>query len=257
MIDRELEQEIREYARQCYPEEMCAFIVQGQLVPVKNIHENPTEFFKISTEDQDEYLDVCSHFIHSHPDWHPCPSEEDMRQQIATGVPWGIVGLDGTVCSKVIVFGDQVQPPPLLPEGGLPGRFFIHGITDCYSAIRDWYKIEKNILLKEIPRSWEWWKDSQDLYKDNFELVGFRQVNPEIIRQQGPQIGDVALACVGMGVKKLNHAGVYVGSGLLYHHLTAKEPFDMSRIAKREPVQKYYDYIKMWVRYDENNKVTR
>lgn len=48
------------------------------------------------------------------------------------------------------------------------GRKFVHGSTDCYSLVRDFYKNEFGIELTDYARAEFWWNKGQNLYMDNF-----------------------------------------------------------------------------------------
>lgn len=243
-ISQTLKNKIVAHARSKYPQEMCGFIVNGDFIPVENIHAEPEKSFKISPEDYLQFAANCTAFIHSHPDWYPVPSEEDMRQQMVSNIPWGIIGVTKDQVSKIIFFGDSLPVPDLYM------RPFIHGVTDCYSYIRHERFLRTGHWIPEIPRSWEWWlKEDQDLYKDNFKMAGYVQIPEDEIRSVGPQVGDVFLAITGKS-KKLNHGGVYLGNGLGGHHLTSMKPYDESRVAKPDPLERWQKYITMWVRYE-------
>lgn len=242
-----LTDKIRSHAAAEYPRESCGFIVDGDYIPVPNSSDTPNETFRVDNRYWMEYGVKAQGFVHSHPEWYPVPSENDMRQQIASALPWGIIGIKengagGYVFSNVEWFGDGVPTLPLKERG------FRHGITDCYSGIRDWFKIKKRIILKEIPRSWEWWQDGGDLYSDNFGPVGFVRVPEDEIKREGPREGDVFLASIRSNV--LNHGGVYTGNGLGFHHLTAVEAYDLSRLSREEPINRWLPYIRLWVRYN-------
>ncbi len=247
MIPPALVEEIRKYACEKYPEEMCGFIVEDKFIPVQNRHEDPNDHFRVSKEDWRDNALKCTAFIHSHPDWYACPSESDMRSQIASKIPWGIISTDGQACTPITWFGAEVPIPDLL------NRTFCHGVTDCYSLIRDWYQVERGITLNEYVRDWEWWETEDDLYTSNFQDAGFKEVHKDEIMSEGPKVGDVFLANIGPGVLKLNHAGVYVGDGLGLHHVTSREPVDPSRLARREPINRWMNHIHMWIRYEETD----
>ena len=244
-ISVELEKQIRDYAREKYPEEMCGFIVDGKFHPVDNIHTDPENHFLVDPKCWLDSACTCTSFIHSHPDAYACPSELDMEQQSASGVPWGIISTNGKATTDIIFFGDQ------LPIQDYKNRIFCHGVTDCYSIIRDWYKQERGIVLKDFPRSWEWWEEEgKDFYTDNFKELGFKVVNDVDIMSEGPKVGDIFLASIGNHVTKINHGGVYTGKGLGLHHVTSTKPIDKTRVAKEEPIQRWLKYIKMWIRYE-------
>lgn len=245
MISTALKHKIQQAAIKAYPNEMCGFVVGDEFYEVPNEHKNPQESFSVSEKVWAEFERTCSVFIHSHPDWYPCPSERDMRQQTATNIVWGIVSTNGQAASEITLFGKGLLPTP-----DLKNRPFIHGVTDCCDAITDWYLVHKGIEIKSAPRSWEWWEGDQDLYKDNFKECGFYAVPEEQIQEEGPRNGDVFLASIGKKAKgKFNHGGVYVANGLGYHHLTAHMPVDVTRLAKEEPLNRWVKHINLWLRY--------
>jgi cell wall-associated NlpC family hydrolase len=151
----------------------------------------------------------------------------------------------------VIYFGDELGPPP-----PLIGRPFIHGVYDCYSLIRDFYRTNaysaisdyhgvSSILLPEQPRDFGWW-DSRNgdgtvtvpktLYTDNFKAAGFRQITLEEMRP-----GDVFLAQVMAPVT--NHGGVYLGRGEIIHHLRG-------RLSKTDVAGRWLNYVTHCLRYE-------
>ena len=122
------------------------------------------------------------------------------------------------------------------------GRGFRHGVTDCYSLIRDYYRLERDVVLPEFPRDWEWWCNEQDLYRDGFGKAGFERLVDVDLRP-----GDVFLAQIRSGVP--NHGGVYLGDGLALHHLAARLPVDATRLSRREPIDRWMKFISHWLRY--------
>ena len=93
--------------------------------------------------------------------------------------------------------------PPLL------GREFMHGISDCYSLVRDYYWQEKEMILPIYPRSIGWQDRGEDLLSTNeFMRCGFERVLHNDIER-----GDIILFKIHS--KLNNHCGVYVGNDLL------------------------------------------
>ncbi len=128
-------------------------------------------------------------------------------------------------------------------------RGFVHGITDCYSLIRDWYILNKDVQLPNTPRNWKWWLGDEDFYEDGFAKNGFKIVPTEEIMRNGPQIGDGFL--IKLRSKKINHAGIYVGDGKGLHHVATYKPVDLSRVPIKEPLEPWVKHIHLWVRrYD-------
>lgn len=242
MFGADVEQAIRRHALNCYPQESCGLVLEGfGYYPCKNIADDPENTFFISAKEQleAEKLGKILAIVHSHPDGPDHPSESDMRQQVASGLPWGIICSFAKGCLKTVWFGDKSEKAPLI------GRGFRHGVTDCYALIRDWYLLENNICLNEFPRNWSWWNEKQNLYLEGFTKASFIPVNDD------PQIGDVFFAQIRSNVP--NHGGIYLGNGLILHHLAAREAVDLSRLSVREPVHRWQKYITHWVRYADKS----
>lgn len=95
----------------------------------------------------------------------------------------------------------------------LLGREFIWGKQDCYTLVREFYKDNFNILLKNYARPTDFWRANLNLYYDNFYKEGFRLVHDPISQMR---IGDVMLVSLDSNLP--NHAAVYVGKGKIIHH---------------------------------------
>jgi proteasome lid subunit RPN8/RPN11 len=211
------------------PRESCGLVVNGIYLPRKNVAEKPEEDFRISSQGYAAALvrGELQALIHSHPGGPACPSEKDMANQMASGVPWGIV-IPG---KELFWFGDQCPIPRLR------GRVFRHGVTDCYAVIRDWYRLVKKITLLDMPRRDKWWQHGQDIYMANFARAGFERVEMSEIAR-----GDVLLGRIGFGVTVNNHAALYLGNGLILHHL-------LNRLSVREPVARWKKVFVVALRY--------
>lgn len=221
-----------------YPHEAVFLLTDSGIDCVNNIAEDPTKDFRVHKCIMGKaYKNGLKAIIHSHPDFPCCPSAADMRGQIDSRVPWGILSTDGKSCTDIAWWGDQVEPLPLLD------RSFRHGITDCYSLIRDYYRLEVGIFLPEFPRDWEWWLADQDLYQDGFEKAGFR-----VIDSSEAKPGDVWLAQLKSPV--VNHGGILLDHGLILHHPSARKPVDSSQCARREPGARWMNHIMLWLRHE-------
>lgn len=227
--------EIQDYLISQYPREGVVAITSLGLEFLENIAEEPNEQFRLKKEDTLRiYENGLLAIVHSHPDQFHCPSAQDMKGQSESGVPWGICKTVEGQSTEILWFGDQIEKKQLI------GRPFVHGVTDCYNLIRDYYKETYQIELKDYPRDWEWWL-KQNLYEEFFGDCGF-----EIVQDQ-PQCGDVFLAKIKSNV--FNHGGIYLGKELILHHLTSTKPIDFSRISKREPISRWNNFIRLWLRY--------
>lgn len=190
--------------------------------------------------------------IHSHPegpdaegdDIDPLlltPSAAEMRSQLAVGVPFGIVPTGRSRAMDPFWFGDQVPVPPLLY------RPFRHGVTDCYSLIRDWYRVERKVVLREFPRDWDWWLEGGDLYGKGFAQAGFRPIDGSEARE-----GDGVLFRIRSKVP--NHAGLLMRRGWLLHHPASTKPYDLTRVSRCEPLGNWKRLATHWVRHYEPDR---
>ena len=200
---------IEEYPKEC----IAAFKKSGGIQKLDNVATNPEVEFSVSSE---RWLDIekdVSVLVHSHPNGPSWPSEADMRTQMALDVPFGIIEVTEQGAGGYFEFGGQT------PD--LEDRPFRHGVTDCFSLIRDYHLIKNGIKIPEYPRSWEWWQNGQNLYLEGFGSVGFVKVADEDIAP-----GDMVMFNIG---GKVCHAGVYLGEGLIGHHLGASKGYDPTR----------------------------
>lgn len=204
------------------PEESCGLVIAGKYVACENIAANRQTNFKIAPAivAKANAAGTLEGVIHSHPGgpWHP--TSQDMRSQQASGVPWAILipGEDGAELACVLG-GDR---PPLFDESGNHiQRQFLHGVSDCYSLIRDWFAEIKGVDLPDVPRDWLWWRDAdrkQSLYLDHLEDAGGRIVSTDPTEYAKIiEPGDVFLRKVDGPIP--NHGGVYVGGNLVLEQM--------------------------------------
>ena len=224
------------HARAEFPKESCGIIVAGRYVPCFNFATDPLKDFEISPE---AYLRCVKMgkieaIVHSHPGGQIFPSALDMEKQITTGVPWIILPLNEDHVLEPVAFGDELPRAPLL------NRPFVWGVFDCYSLIRDYYKLTYNIELPNVPREDEWWNKGEDLYLDHLKPAGFREIQ---MHEAKPGDGWL-LRFLGSG--KLNHAGLLVEDGLILHHLP-------QRVSRRESAGIWARGADMWVRHEAVN----
>jgi proteasome lid subunit RPN8/RPN11 len=155
--------------------------------------------------------------IHSHCFAPPIPSSADKISCEESNLPWHICSVpNGTWGS----FQPSGYKAPLI------GREFSHGILDCYSLIRDYFKETLSIEIPDFQRDYEWWSHGLDLYKENFEKAGFFEIEHRDLKEHD---------CILMQIhsKVMNHAAVYLGKDVMLHHLTG-------RLSRREIFGGYY-----------------
>ena len=223
MFGKEVDAEILARAMES-DHEICGVIVDDVPVFLDNIAEDPENDFLIK-----ETPENAQAIFHSHPGGPFYPSDLDMRQQYATMLPWAIACTHPRH-NEVFWFGDGVPKPPLI------GRPFRHGVTDCYELIRDFYAQVHSINLPHVPREWGWWHEGQTLYEDYFREVGFTPTDFHNVRP-----GDGLL--ISIRSKTPNHAAVYIGDGLMLHHIGGNNGHDPFRLSTVEPVARWTPFI--------------
>lgn len=209
-----IQEAIIEHARSLAPEEACGVVLGNEggdrYVPCENVAEDRRTAFEIDAGFMAEARasGALRAIVHSHPHGLDGPSKTDMAQAAEDDVPWGIAVLDPVHRPKLFFWGD------MLPVAPYEQRPFRHGIADCYALVRDWYKQERGLVLPLTPRDPDWWNKGQRVIEDNlhrFDFDAFGDSEPL-------QPGDVLLFQVG--APTINHTGIYVGNGLVLHHLT-------------------------------------
>lgn len=94
------------------------------------------------------------------------------------------------------------------------GRPFLHGMFDCFTLLKDYYKRNFNILLPQnLQRNWEWWTQGENLYVDNAAKYNFEVVKD--IKKH-----DIILMKFNSQVP--NHGAIYLGNNKILHHMAGK-----------------------------------
>ena len=171
MFSEDVIKAAQQHAIDSYPRESCGLVVAGGYIACENVAADPTKTFVIADAVSLKYAGRIQGVLHSHCNGPPWPSSSDMRQQIATNVPWGVIATDGIQAWGPWWWGDQVPIAPLI------GREFRHGITDCFALGRDWFRPVKGITMRDQPRDWNWWCTGQNLYLDGFKERGFKEIS--------------------------------------------------------------------------------
>lgn len=242
-FDIQVEKQMIKHAQSEYPNECCGYIVNDKYIPSKNIADDPLNFMRFDPRHTARFKNIQC-MIHSHVDYikdgkkyhtgHA--SKPDMISQMKHQIPYGIVHLNHrNTPQRVFYFGDK------LPVQDLKGRPFIHGLYDCYGLVRDYYRKELNIILKNYPRDFGWWNipGNSSMLLDYFEDAGFvdKQITLDNIQKN-----DVFYTNI-MG-HTVNHCGVYTGNGLLLHHL-------YGRLSLEVPLMIYKNNVSKIIRHKE------
>lgn len=211
---------IKQHAAQEYPRECCGVVcvVMGRerYIPCRNAADQDEQFV-IHPEDYAAAEDagVITAIVHSHCNRAPTPSQADLVGCENSGKPWVIVSWPT---------GQTYSFAPTGYKAPLVGRQFTHGILDCYTLCRDYYKETLDIDLPDYPRDNYWWEKGQNLYMDNFRDVGFVQV--ENLQEHD---GIIMQVCSPVP----NHAAVYIGNDHIIHHV-------MNRLSSRDVYGGWY-----------------
>ncbi len=224
-----------------YPKEACAFIVDGELYPVKNLSDTPEKTFSVSAIDRlkAHKQGKVEALMHSHPykledtpfayepSW---ASAADMKSWIADNIVWGIVATDGEGLSPIVWYDDSFEA--MEP---LEGREFISGKHDCYSIIRDYYRKELGITLVNGIREMGWWDRGENLYEANFKRAGFVEIQDGDI-----QVNDVIL--MRLFDQTPCHAAVITGTNTILHHI-------INRLSGYDTLAKWQRQAVKYIRY--------
>lgn len=263
-VAEELYLPIYEHAMAEYPKESVGLIVDGYIeggvvhgeyVPMTNVSQNPNEEARILKSERIPYLTRTTALVHSHPDGYAAPSAADMRTQIEMAVPSIIVVTNGSNCIAPFAFGDQLGDIPL------EDRIFRHGVTDCYNGIRDYCKQKRGIILPNFPRDWEWWNEGGNLYNDHFAEAGFEMIQADTSAEVMQRIQPDDVFLLSMRSQVPNHGGIYLGDGLIYHHLGSERggPYSPKHRSTIESAMRWMDYRPTILRYTphEEDPTTR
>ncbi len=215
-----------EHAKEEFPCESVGLVhvVKGKnrYFKCQNLSTTPDEHFILDPKDylkcekKGEIIAV----IHSHPKTSPAPSKADMVACEASGLPWFIIN------PNTETWGSYEPNGFKLPY---VGREFSHGIVDCYSLVRDFYEREFGIQLNDYNRKDQWWENGENMYLDNFEKEGFKE-----IKLSNVSYGDLFLMQLESPVP--NHAGIYLDDGVVLHHV-------QGRLSSRDVYGGYYQKV--------------
>ena len=200
------------HAKDEFPKESVGLvsIIKGRqrYFPCTNLAETPDEHFVLGPEEYAEIEDKGEivAVIHSHPKTNHEPSPADRVACEKSGLPWHVVNPNTEKWGYCEPSGFELP---------YVGREFVHGIVDCYSLCRDFYKKEFDLNLRDYNRRDEWWNKGENMYLDNFKNEGFNEIEIDDL-----QFGDAFLMQLESPVP--NHAGIYIGENLVLHHVQGR-----------------------------------
>ncbi len=209
------------HAKEQDPKESCGLLIdikgKEKYYPCKNLSNWANQCFIIDPVDyaKAEEIGKILAVIHSHPITQPIASQADMISCEDSKLPWHIVN------PKTEQWG-YYEPSGYKPS--LIGRHWVWGVTDCWALVRDWYKEEKNIILRDWERPIT---PEEFIANPMFEKcawrTGFRQLRPEEKLQNGD------LLFMSIMTKGLNHVAIFLDGDVLHHladRISCKEPYN-------------------------------
>ena len=222
-LSEELKKDILLHAKDELPKECCGLIIvrkgRTKYKPCKNVSDIPKETFILATNDYvkaEEEGEIVA-VVHSHPFAQPEPSIADKVACEKSNLEWFIV-------NPTIEKWGYCKPSGFkLP---LVGREFSFGIIDCYTLVRDYFKQELNIEMRDYFREDYFWEKGISLYEDNFEKEGFKKVPIKEIKKH-----DLLFMHLESNIP--NHAAIYLGDQQILHHLNM-------RLSSRDVLGEYY-----------------
>lgn len=223
-----------EHARREFPKEACGVFTRSiGYFPCTNIDPEPEKNFHMK-----EYFQVAANkgdviaLFHSHPDGDNAPSVADMHFQISTNLPWcvAVMAHNGQV-SDFFAWGSDVIPP-------LIGREYRSGAMDCFSIIRDAYKLWYNIDLPEFPRDKKFVEKGQNIYLENYGYAQFKMITPEKLMP-----GDVILGSV-FGRGMVNHGAIVLNDREIIHHV-------LGHLSKRDNLAIWFRKLNICLRHEQ------
>jgi len=184
--------------------------------PCNNLSMSSYQCFVLDPEDyvRADNTGEITAIIHSHPTTPPTPSQADLVGCENSNLPWHIVN------PKTEQWG-YCEPNGY--KAPLLGREWVWGVTDCWSLVRDWYREEKQIELKDYQRSMTPEEFlNNPLFEEYATQTGFRELEPNEALQEG----DVLLMSILHPT--LNHVAIFLGDMVLHHladRLSCREPY--------------------------------
>jgi proteasome lid subunit RPN8/RPN11 len=222
-----------DHAQSEYPKESCGVFSEDKYIPFENKSSDPENSFLINSPEFNQlYInEKIDCVLHSHEEKILMATVEDQQQQIELNVPFGIIHLLNKSYIKTVFWGDNLE------ISDLEGRYFVYGVFDCWSLVRDYFRL-KGYEMPRIAREWKFW-EKYPMYekfieekKAPFFFIPVKEAKPD----------DVFLYNLE-GTKYLNHGGVIVNENQVLHHF-------VNKISGKFPITLHRQYLTHCMRFD-------
>lgn len=204
MLNLKLKKQIKEYCDSKIPNESCGLLIYKNndyiFNPCQNISHHPKEHCILSPLDYvnaNKLGEIKAH-VHSHPN--EGTSLVDNYNAFYHNI-YSVI-----YAWKINKF--YIVEPKLK---SYLNRNFDISKDNCYDLIRDYYKVEKNVLLNVYNINKDWENKTPDIILENFEKEGFYEVKKEEI------IKDDILFFKNKN-DNITHLGIFLGDNLMLHH---------------------------------------
>lgn len=187
--------------------EVCGLVVKmkrkTKYVPCKNIASNAFDF-EISQEDVEkaEAIGEIVAVFHSHVNHEMSFTLADIQACNQTDTPYIMYHLSSQTFHAI-------TPSHEIPR--LLGRGYVAGMSDCFSLVRDYYKLAYNHDIPDEHRWDKWWKEADLITSEAWERDGFFCVS-----KKDMQPGDVLV--MQNGGERFNHLAIFIGNSRILHH---------------------------------------
>ena len=208
------------HAKQEDPKESCGLLLnikgKQRYYPCRNLSMTDHQCFIIDPEDYvkaDNTGEIVG-VVHSHPITPPIPSQADKISCEDSNLPWYIVN------PKTEQWG---YLEPCGYKAPILGRQWVWGVTDCWALVRDWYKEELGITLRDWKRPItleEFIKNP--MFESCAEATGFKVLEPNEKLKNGD------LLFMSIMAEGLNHVAIFIDGDVLLHltdRLSFIEPY--------------------------------
>lgn len=240
IFDQSIINDAIEHAKEDWPNEACGAIINDKYERFENkAHlrgENKSDSFLI--KDNDFNLAYINNevqcVIHSHNDYNKA-SKQDQIQQTEMEIPFGIINLKNKSVIHVVFWGDNIRIEPL------KGRQFFYGVWDCLGIVRDYYRLNYNIISPNPARDFAFWFKGVSMFEEYTKenMMPFNYVEVD-----NAQPGDVLFYNIH-GTKYVNHCAIYLKQDLVLHHLDHE-------ISKTYPMTYYRQFLMKVMRFNPN-----